>query len=199
VYARNGTIGDGEFALYVLCEAQAFQRQLPLDAPMEEDRSGDGDGDGDETGRRDDDARDRSRARMFAGEEHHLVGYTEAFTNLRSLQLRANARLRERRGFYYVVQINAAELTEVDDVTVVNEEEEEGEGEAANARPDEVVLDEDMWAAYAGYGNRVRVRGMINAGAIDRVWIAERSGERCDEGHFVDCTPPGAHNAPVEA
>lgn len=183
--------------MYVLCEAQAFQRQLPLDAPREEDRA---DGDGDETGRRDDDdARDRSRARMFAGEEHHLVGYTEAFTNLRSLQLRANARLRERRGFYYVVQINAAELTDVDDVTVANEEEEEGEGEAANARPDEVVLDADMWAAYPGYGNRVRVRGMINAGAIDRVWIAERSGERCDEGHFVDCTPPGAHNAPVEA
>ena len=81
-----------------------------------------------------------------------------------------------RRGFYYVVQINAAELTGVDDVTVVNEEEGEEEGEETSARPDEVVLDEKMWAAHPGYGNRVRVHGMINAGAIDRVWIAERSG-----------------------
>lgn len=196
MYARQGSIGDGEFALYVLCEAQAFQRQLPFDAPREER---DDAGDADETRRREDDEARRSRARMFAGEEHHLVGYTEAFTNLRSLQLRANARLRGRRGFYYVVQINAAELTDVDDVTVVNEEEGEEEGEETSVRPDEVVLDEKMWAAHPGYGNRVRVHGMINAGAIDRVWIAERSGARCDEGHFVDCSPSGSHNAPVEA
>ena len=155
MYARQGSIGDGEFALYVLCEAQAFQRQLPFDAAREER---DDAGDADETRRREDDEARRSRARMFAGEEHHLVGYTEAFTNLRSLQLRANARLRGRRGFYYVVQINAAELTDVDDVTVVNEEEGEEEGEETSARPDEVVLDEKMWAAHPGYGNQSRAR-----------------------------------------
>ena len=79
---------------------------------------------------------------------------------------------------------------------MVNEEEGEEEGEETSARPDEVVLDEKMWAAHPGYGNRVRVHGMINAGpsiecgsrsdraplrrgpfrGLFAVWIAQRAG-----------------------
>ena len=45
-------------------------------------------------------------------------------------------------------------------------------------------------------GRRVRVHGLINAEAIDRIWVADRAGEFGDAGAFLDCTPPGGHNVP---
>jgi hypothetical protein len=154
-----------------------FNAQLPLTAKA--DRA-----DGDALGT------SKSRTRMFASEEFHLLGHIDAFTNLRSMQLYANARLRRKKGMYYVIQIDAAKLTDVRDITVVEDEDE------PNPEPDEKVLARERWGSTSANGDRVRVHGLINVEAIDRIWVADRAGEFGDGGAFLDCTPPGGHNVP---
>lgn len=183
VYASPGPISDGLCAIFVICEAQKFNAQLPL-TPRGAWRAERGEGDG--TGEA-----QPSRTRMFASEDFHILGYIKAFTNLRSLQIYANAHLRNSTGFYYVLQVDAEKLTDVKDITVEDEEEME-------AAADEVVLDSERWGAAEGHGNQVHVHGMINAEAIDRVWVAERAGEKGNTLQFIDCTMPGGHNVPAE-
>jgi zinc finger HIT domain-containing protein 1 len=177
VYKTPSQVTDGECHLYVLCEAQRFNAQLPLTATS--------DGGGEDAA-----GQSKSRTRMFASEDFHLLGHIDAFTNLRSLQLHANARLRRKKGMYYVIQIDGAKLTDVSDITVVEDEDE------PSAAPDEKVLAHDRWGSTSDTGDRVRVHGLINAEAIDRIWVADRAGEFGDAGAFLDCTPPGGHNVP---
>ncbi|ABO96327.1 predicted protein [Ostreococcus lucimarinus CCE9901] len=121
VYKTPSQVTDGECHLYVLCEAQRFNAQLPLTATS--------DGGGEDAA-----GQSKSRTRMFASEDFHLLGHIDAFTNLRSLQLHANARLRRKKGMYYVIQIDGAKLTDVSDITVVEDEDE------PSAAPDEKNL-----------------------------------------------------------
>jgi len=134
-----------------------------------------------------------SKMRMFAGDAFNLLGYTDAFTNLRALQKFANAVLREKKGYYYVMRVDGMKLSDVDDITVREDAE---DAENAEFVDDVVVLDEDHWGERPGYGNRVRVHGLINVEAIDKIWVAQRDGPDGNTGAFTDCTFPGSHNPP---
>jgi hypothetical protein len=179
VYASADRITDGQCHLYIACEAQTFNAQLPFTRGLKAE------------GRDDTANASASRARAFASEDFHLLGYISAFTNLRALQMHANASLRGKRGYYYILQVDAAKFTVVDDVTV------DDDAEEPMAAADEVVLD-DTWGAAKGHGNRVRVHGVINVEAIERIWVADREGHMGDEGQFKDVTAPGGHNVPKE-
>jgi hypothetical protein len=175
VYATSDPIADGECSFYVIVEAQSFNAQLPL-TPVET-----------KDGRR----VEGVRVRMFAGSEYHLLGYTDAFSNLRALQTHANRCLRDKKGFYYVLQVDGLKLTNVEDITVDEETEDE---EPASAQ---AVVDEDRLGTtttsnnqHQGSGSRLRVHGLINVEAIDKIWIALREGEGSYTGKFLDCTSP---------
>lgn len=175
VYATSDPIADGECSFYVIVEAQSFNAQLPL-TPVET-----------KDGRR----VEGVRARMFAGSEYHLLGYTDAFSNLGALQTHANMCLRNKKGFYYVLQVDGLKLTNVEDITVDEETDEEAPASA------EVEMDADRLGTttatnnqHQGSGSRLRVHGLINVEAIDRIWIALREGEGSYTGKFLDCTSP---------
>jgi len=168
VYTTPDEPADNQYALYALCEAQMFHKQLPFTA------SEDG---------------DVKKARMFASADYHLLGTMTAFTNLRALQMYANATLRNAKGYFYIVQINGSKLTDVEDITV-----EDGDKTSHSARDGDVVLDDRQWGSTPGHGDQVSIHGLVNVEAIDRVWFAERAGEFGFQGAFTDCTPPGYHN-----
>jgi hypothetical protein len=180
VYSTPDEIADNHYALYVLCEAQTFHKQLPLTPKVQGDPA-------------DADATTVER-RMFTSADFYLFGYITAFTNLRALQMFANARFRSMRAYYYVMQIDSAKLTHVEDITIV----EAGDEASCEARDGDVVLDKDEWGSTPGHGDQVRIHGVINVEAIDRIWVAERAGEHGFEGAFIDCTPPGHHNMVIE-
>lgn len=183
VYSTPDQIADNQYALYVLCEAQMFHKQLPLTPKVWADAA-----------RRDGETETVER-KMFTSADFHLLGYMTAFTNLRALQMFANARFRSVPAYYYVIQIDGAKLTHVEDITIV----EDGAEASCEARDGDVVLDKDEWGSHPGHGDQVCIHGVINVEAIDRIWVAERAGEHGFEGAFTDCTPPGHHNMVIES
>ena len=181
VYSTSDPIADGECSFYVIVEAQSFNAQLPL-TPVETKDGRPVEGVG---------------ARMFAGSEYHLLGYTDAFSNLGALQTHANRCLRDKKGFYYVLQVDGLKLTNVEDITV-NEETDEEAPASAKVEMDAERLGTTTTTTtttttnnqYQGSGSRLRVHGLINVEAIDRIWIALREGEGSYTGKFLDCTSP---------
>jgi zinc finger HIT domain-containing protein 1 len=113
----------------------------------------------------------------YVSEDFHHVGAVEAFMNPDDLLAHANAHYAERAGYFYVLQIDTSALTDIS----------ENGGEEAYSMDD---------GDEHGGARCVSIKGVVNAEASQRIYVAARERETHRAGKFTDVSPPTGRQMP---